>query len=183
MSGDDPKTLEYPNAEVSPEELARRLKVEVDRLASLPAVEWMFYLEGVAEKYGMSRADLKAMVEATIRANEKKAREDKAEDRQRIQRVEKDKVTAQRELAREQARQKREQDQADKEAERKRKERKKAFEAIAKLPLLAHEARLAELRSGRAKTSTSCAMNSRPITFRRIWAPSQSSHGTSRSIR
>ena len=150
MSGDDPKTLESPNAEVSPEELARRLKVEVDRLASLPAVEWMFYLEGVAEKYGMSRADLKAMVEATIRANEKKAREDKAEDRQRIQRVEKDKVTAQRELAREQARQKREQDQADKEAERKRKEREKAFEAIAKLPRLAHEARLAELarRSG-----------------------------------
>src|SRR5262249_61115285 len=41
-------------------------------------------------------------------------------------------------------------DQAEKEAGRKRKERKKAFEAIAKLPRLAHEARLAELakRSG-----------------------------------
>jgi putative DNA primase/helicase len=150
MSGDDPKTLEYPNAELSPEQRARRLKVEVDRLASLPVVEWMFYLEGVAEKYGVWRADLKAMVEATIRANEKKAREDKAEDRQRIQRVEKDKVRAKRELKREQARQKREQERADKEAERKRKECEKAFEEIAKLPRLAHEARLAELakRSG-----------------------------------
>src|SRR6516164_6781805 len=146
MNGDDPKILELPKAGIAPEERARRLKVEVERLAGLPAVERLFYIESddVAEKHGVSRADLKAMVEATIRANEKKAREDKAEDRQRIQRVEKDKVTAQRELAREQARQKREQDQADKEAERKRKERKKAFEAIGKLPVLAHEARLAE---------------------------------------
>src|SRR6516165_7282896 len=152
MNGDDPKILELPKAGIAPEERARRLKVEVERLAGLPAVERMFYIEsgGVAEKHGVSRAVLKEMVETTIRANEKKAREDMAEDRQRIRRVEKDKVTAQRELAREQARQKREQDQADKEAERKRKEREKAFEAIAKLPRLAHEARLAELarRSG-----------------------------------
>jgi hypothetical protein len=88
---------------------------------------------------------MKTMVEATIKANEKKAREDKAEDRQRIRRVEKEEVAAQRELTREQAKEKREQAQANKEAER-----KKAFEAIAKLPLLAHEVRLAELakRSG-----------------------------------
>ena len=146
MNGDDPKILELPKAEIAPEERARRLKVEVERLAGLPAVERLFYIESddVAEKHGVSRAVLKEMVEATIRANEKKAREDKAEDRQRIRRVEKNKVTAQRELAREQAKQKREQDQADKEAERKRKERKKAFEAIGKLPVLAHEARLAE---------------------------------------
>ena len=146
MNGDDPKILELPKAGIAPEERARRLKVEVERLAGLPAVERLFYIEsdGVAEKHGVSRAVLKEMVEATIRANEKKAREDKAEDRQRIRRVEKNKVTAQRELAREQAKQKREQDKADKEAERKRKERKKAFEAIGKLPVLAHEARLAE---------------------------------------
>ena len=119
MNGDDPKILELPKAEIAPEERARRLKVEVERLAGLPAVERLFYIEsdGVAEKHGVSRAVLKEMVEATIRANEKKAREDKAEDRQRIRRVEKNKVTAQRELAREQAKQKREQEQADKEAE------------------------------------------------------------------
>jgi hypothetical protein len=100
MSGDDPKSVEFPKADVFPEERARRLETEVDRLANLPAVEWMYYLSdgGVAEKLGLSRAAMRAMVEATIRANEKKAREDKAEDRQRIRRVEKDKVTAQREL-------------------------------------------------------------------------------------
>src|SRR5262249_29708811 len=122
MSGDDPKSVEFPKADVFPEERARRLETEVDRLANLPAVGWMYLSDGgVAEKLGLSRAAMRAMVEATIRANEKKAREDKAEDRQRIRRVEKDKVTAQRELVREQAKQKREQEQADKEAERKRK--------------------------------------------------------------
>src|SRR5262249_39748999 len=119
---------------------------------SLPVVERLFYVEceDVAEKHGVSRDVMRAMVEAQIKANEKRAREDKAEDRQRECRVEKDEVTAKRELEREQAKQKREQERADKEAERKRKEREKAFEAIAKLPRLAHEARLAELakRSG-----------------------------------
>src|SRR5262249_41254860 len=146
-SGDGPKILEFPNAEVSPEERARRLKVEVERLASLPPVERLFYIEceNVAEKHGGSRAAMKAMVEATIRENEKTAAEDKGEDRHRMERVEKDNVTAKREMEREQGKQKRQQERADKEAERKRKEREKAFEAIAKLPRLAHEVRLAEL--------------------------------------
>jgi putative DNA primase/helicase len=152
MSDDDIKSVECPEAQVSPDESARRLKTEVERLAKLPVVESTYYIfcDGVAEKHGLTPAAMKTMVEAAIRANEKKAREDKAEDRKRIQRVEKEKVAAQRELAREQAKQKREQEQADKEAERKRKEREKAFEAIAKLPRLAHEVRLAELakRSG-----------------------------------
>ena len=79
MSGDDPKSVEFPKADVFPEERARRLETEVDRLANLPAVEWMYYLSdgGVAEKHGVSRAAMRAMVEATIRENEKKAREDK----------------------------------------------------------------------------------------------------------
>jgi hypothetical protein len=62
------------------------------------------------------------MIKATIKANEKKAREDKAEDHQREKRGERERA---------------------KEEERKRKERAKAFEAIAKLPRLAHEMRLA----------------------------------------
>lgn len=152
-SGGDPKKIvEFPTVELPPEERARRLKIEVERLARLPRVEWLYYIEStdVAEKHQVSRTILKEMIETTIKANEKKAREDRAEDRRRERRVEKDKVRAQRELAREQAKQKREPEQADKEAEGKRKGRKKAFEAIAKLPLLAHEARLAELakRSG-----------------------------------
>src|SRR5215472_5142673 len=62
MSGDDPKKIvEFPKAEIVPEERARRLKIEVDRLANLPVVEWMYYLSdrGVAEKHGLSRADTK----------------------------------------------------------------------------------------------------------------------------
>ena len=85
MSGDDRKKIvEFPKAEIVPEERARRLKMEVERLASLPVVERLFYVEceDVAEKHGVSRDVMKAMVEAQIKANEKRAREDKAEDRQ-----------------------------------------------------------------------------------------------------
>jgi uncharacterized protein DUF3631 len=147
MSRDDSKIVDFPKAEVTPEERARRLKSEVDRLASLPVTEWLFYIEsdGVAEKHGISRTVMKQMIEATIKAREKKAREDKAEDRQREQRAEKNQTAARRESKREQDKQRREQERADKEAARKRKAREKEFAAIAKLPRLAHEAHLAKL--------------------------------------
>ena len=46
MSGDDPKKIvEFPKAELPPEERARRLKMEVERLARLPVVERLFYIE------------------------------------------------------------------------------------------------------------------------------------------
>ena len=83
MSDDDPKQIvEFPKAEIVPEERARRLKIEVERLASLPVVERLFYIEceDVAEKHGLSRDVMKAMVEAQIKANEKRAREDRAEN-------------------------------------------------------------------------------------------------------
>jgi hypothetical protein len=137
----DEKIVDFPKA--APEEQAQRLQIEVERLARLPPVEWLFYLstDGFAEKHGVERATLKGMIEASIKANEKKAREDKAEDQQRERRVEKEQTKARRE----QREQKREQARADKEAERKRKERVKEFKAIAQLPRLVHEARLAEL--------------------------------------
>jgi hypothetical protein len=98
MTRDAKKIVDLPKAEVDPEERARRLKVEVERLANLPPVEWMLYLsEGVAEKHGVDRADMKEMIEATIKAREKKAGEDKAEDRQREQRAEKKQTAARRE--------------------------------------------------------------------------------------
>ena len=90
---DDPKILGFPKAEeVPPEERAHRLKTEVDELARKPETEWLYYLERgeIAKKHGIDTAALKKMIEATIKANEKKAREDKAEDRQRVQRVEKE---------------------------------------------------------------------------------------------
>jgi hypothetical protein len=88
MTGDDPKGVEFPKAQVSPEEGARRLRTDVDRLANPPVAEWMYVFDGgVDERHGLSPAAMKTMVEATIRANDKKAREDKAADRHRIRRV------------------------------------------------------------------------------------------------
>jgi Protein of unknown function (DUF3631) len=157
MSGDDPEQIvEFPKAEIVPEERARRLKIEVERLASLPVVERLFYIEceDVAEKHGLSRDVMKAMVEAQIKANEKRAREDRAENHRSEQRVEK----AQTKARREEERARREQERADKEAERARKEaeriereqeerRKKLetmFAEIADLPRMTHAARLKE---------------------------------------
>ena len=51
---------------ISPEEQVRRLKVEVDRLSRLPAVEWMLYLDSAAEKHGVKSAKLRTMIEGTI---------------------------------------------------------------------------------------------------------------------
>ena len=90
MSGDDPKQIvELPKAEIVLEERARRLKIEVDRLASLPVVEWRYYVEctDVAEKHGVSRTVMKAMVEATIKERENKAKQEKAEQEKVEQRV------------------------------------------------------------------------------------------------
>jgi hypothetical protein len=144
MSGDDPKKIvEFPKAELPPEERARRLKMEVERLARLPVVERLFYIEceDVAEKLGLSRDVLKAMVEAQVKANEKRAREDKAEDRQRERRVEKEQSKARQE----EERARREQERANKEAVRKQKEKGRAFAEIIKLPKGEREAKLREL--------------------------------------
>ena len=71
------KIVEFPKAEVLPEEHARRLKSEVDRLASLPVVEWLFYLRVmVSPRSTACRAlILKEMIETTIKSEgEKSAR-------------------------------------------------------------------------------------------------------------
>jgi hypothetical protein len=59
MSSDEKVVVEFPKADITPEERAPRLNVEVERLANLPPVEWLFYLEGVAEKHGVTSAELK----------------------------------------------------------------------------------------------------------------------------
>ena len=88
----------FPQPEIAPEERARRLTVEVERLARLPNVEWRFYLktDGVAEKHGMSLAEMTILIEATIKEREKKAREDRAEKRRSEQRAEKEQSEARR---------------------------------------------------------------------------------------
>ena len=59
----DEKIVEFPKPEeVTPEERARRLRIEVERLARLPTVEWMYYVEsvGYAEKYGTDKDHARA---------------------------------------------------------------------------------------------------------------------------
>src|SRR5262249_51523284 len=73
------------------EERARRLKVEVERLARLSTTEWIYYVEspGYAEKYGVDKATLKTMVEAVLKEIEKKRRNEQAEQRRIEGRAEK----------------------------------------------------------------------------------------------
>src|SRR5262249_13287833 len=124
------QVVEFPNSE----ERARRLRVEVERLARLPTVEWLFYLDGSAEKHGIDKATLKQMVEAVIKETEKKEREDRGELRRR----EKQKSTAKRESERNQERKEREEERKEregkKEAERKERDTQKTFETVIKLP-------------------------------------------------
>src|SRR5215831_5455952 len=147
------QVVEFPNTE----ERARRLRVEVERLAQLPTVEWMFYVEGegYAEKYGVDRAALKRMVKAVIREREKREREDRGElhrhkdhaERQRTKEKESERKEERRERVEERKRQEHEEREARKEAEREEARRKKCeavFAEIANLPKLTHEVRLKE---------------------------------------
>jgi hypothetical protein len=145
-----PKVVGLPDTE---EERARRLRQEVERLASLPIVEWRYYLETgeLAKKHGIEAAKLTQMVEATIHANEKKAREAKADDRREKQKAERRQERENRLSRQEQERARKEAVRARKAAERiereqeaRRKKRNAAFAEIAELPKLTHAARLKE---------------------------------------
>jgi hypothetical protein len=145
-----PMIVGLPNTE---EERARRLKQEVERLAALPIVEWRYYLETgeLTKKHGIEAAKLKQMVEATIHANEKKAREAKADDRRQKQKAERKQERENRLSRQEQERARKQAVRARKEAERiereqeaRRKKRDAAFAEIAELPKLTHAARLKE---------------------------------------
>jgi putative DNA primase/helicase len=144
------QVVEFPNAE----ERARRLRVEVERLAKLSTTEWLYYVEsgGYAEKYGVAKATLKTMIEAVVKESEKKAREDRGE----LQRREKEKSSAKRESERKQEREKQKEErrereeerrerEARKEAERRERDKQKTFETVLKLPSGQHEAKLKAL--------------------------------------
>ena len=134
----DEKVLDFPKAEITSEEKARRAMAEAKRLASLAPGEWRLWIERAAERLGVPRATLEGLISAIIKDSERKAREDKAEARRQEERV-------RREQEREQRERKREQQGIDKKAERKSKEKQKAFERLISLPSEQHETRLAEL--------------------------------------
>jgi hypothetical protein len=150
MSGDDngDKVVRLPGVD---EERARRLKVEVERLARQSTTEWIYYVEspGYAEKYGVDKITLRQMVEAAVKAIEKKAREDRGEQRRREDRVERRREATKRDEERRTDREERERERREREerkaAERKTRERVKALAAIVKLPSARHGAELQKL--------------------------------------
>ena len=135
----DERVIDFPAEEhVSPEERARRLQVEIERLACLPAVERLLWLEDSANTHAIEPAKLKTLVEAAVKEKEKKLRQEKTEERQRERRAEQQQASARRE-------QQRAQERADKEAERKQRERKKQLVALLKLPSAEQELQLGGL--------------------------------------
>ena len=88
-SSDGDKVVAFSASEVTPEERTRRLKVEVERLARLQTVEWMFYAsrEDHVEQFGITTDQMRELVEAVLKENQKKEREAKAEEQRRDQRV------------------------------------------------------------------------------------------------
>jgi hypothetical protein len=152
MNDGDKKVVGFPQPEITPEERARRLRVEVERLARLAPGEWLLWADEAAEKHNVPRTDLKAMIGATIKANEAKKHEDRAEGRRREgdaeRRADRQERRAHQEQERaykEQERARKERERADKEAARKQKEKDQAFAVLIDLPSIEHEARLAEL--------------------------------------
>jgi putative DNA primase/helicase len=143
-ASDDDKVVTFPASEVTPEERARRLNTEVQRLSRLPTVEWMFYAsrEDHVQPFDVTTDQMRGLVEAVLRENQKKEREAKAEDRKREQRAEKQRADAQK---KEERKREREQARVDKEAAKKEREKQKAFAALIKLPKAEHERRLVEL--------------------------------------
>src|SRR4029077_14395762 len=119
----DESVLDFPKAEITSEEKARRAMAEAKRLASLAPGEWRLWIDRAAERLGVPRAPLEGLISAIIKDSERKAREDKAEAGRQEERV-----------RREQRERKREQQGIDKKAERKSEEKQKAFERLISLP-------------------------------------------------
>jgi Protein of unknown function (DUF3631) len=134
----DKKVLDFPKAEITSEEKARRAMAEARRLASLAPGEWRLWIDRAAERLGIARATLEDLIAAIIKDSEKKARD--AETAARRQ-----ELAVRREQERKQREQKREQERIDKRAEHRRKEKEKAFKTLISLPSEQHETRLAEL--------------------------------------
>jgi hypothetical protein len=138
------------------EERARRLSVEVERLAKMPVVEWHYRLEveDYGAKFGIDSTVFRQMVEAAVEAAEKKAREDKADTRYEQRRAEQkqeretkrsrqDEIQARKEAERAA----RDQERIAREQEVRRLKREAVFAEIADLPALTHETRLKEASS------------------------------------
>ena len=147
-------------------EKARKVMVEVKRLAGLATADWRYQVQHRSAKLlGIEPAELQKLVEAEIKDRDKAAKKVELEDRRREQRaakiLEKEK-TEQKEIEKEAERKRKaEQKEIEKEAERKSKEKQKAFATIVKLPSVQHEAKLPNWPSGLMQISPRYATSSR----------------------
>ena len=71
----DENVLDFPRAEVTPEESTRRVMVEATRLASLAPGEWRLWIDRSAERLRIPRATLQDLIAAIIKNREKMARD------------------------------------------------------------------------------------------------------------
>src|SRR5262249_8650554 len=84
---------------VPPEEVKRRALGAAQDLArsDRPAGEWKLYYVDIAGRYGIPPAEFAAVIEEIIAQRKKQGQEAKAQDREREQRVERERITARRE--------------------------------------------------------------------------------------
>ena len=139
-------------------EKCKRIMEEVNRLAGLAPGEWRIWIDASAERFHISRETLETLIDDTITANEKAAKEKAVADRRssqmadRAQKAEdkkKERNEAKKQTAAE-AKAEREQREVEKEAERKTKDKQKCFANMLKLPVDRHADEIAKLakRSG-----------------------------------
>lgn len=138
----DDKIVEFPKSEVSDEEKARRISIELDRLTRLAPNEWRIWYKRSAQTLGIAHETLRELIEAKLKDVKAAERAAEAEKRRQEARVERQRHSAERE---ERRKRESEQRRVDKDAERKSIEKSKAFADIAKLPTDRHEAKLSEL--------------------------------------
>jgi hypothetical protein len=96
----DESVLDFPKAEITSEGKARRAMAEAKRLANLSPGEWRLWIDRSAERLGVPRATLEALISAIIKDSERKVREDKAEARRQEERARRGREREQRERKR-----------------------------------------------------------------------------------
>jgi len=155
----EPKVVDFPAPETPEQEHARHVITAAKHLASQSPLERNFWMPKRAEDLGVSLSTLQKMVEAEVKATEKKERETKTEERRIEQRAEKtqrqerqqdrDREREQRRIDKEAERQEKEEreriEKEQEEIERKLKERTKALVEMIKLPIGRHEQELERL--------------------------------------
>lgn len=134
--------VEFPKSEISDQENARRIRLEVDRLTRLAPDEWRLWHKRSAQMLGITPEILRELIEAKLKNIKEEKRAAEAEKRRQEERVERQRTSAERE---ERRKHEKEQRHIEKDAQRKAKETTKAFADITKLPSERHEAKLSEL--------------------------------------